>query len=115
MKWTERGVKIVSDNMNLVGGAMSSPVLVGNDKSLKRSKAAIHHMVVHRHQDLTAVVQRNLSIIRGLCAVDTLLLVFCVQEVLNFEQWEAERVVEGVLAQDLVVELEMDCFGDLVA
>ena len=47
--------------------------------------------------------------------VDTLLLVLCVQEVLNFDQWEAERVAEGVPAQDWVVELEIDCFRDSVA
>ena len=48
-------------------------------------------------------------------AVNALLLTFHVQEVLNFEWWEAERAAEEVPAQDLVVVSEMDCFGDLVA
>ena len=48
--------------MNLVGGVTTFPVLARNDESLKRSKAAICHMVAHGHQDLAAVVQRNLSI-----------------------------------------------------
>ena len=43
----------------------------------------------------------------------TLLLTFHIQEVLNFEWWEAERAVEEVPAQDLVGK--MDCFRDLVA
>ena len=47
--------------------------------------------------------------------VDTLLLTLRVWEVLNFDQWEAERVAKGVPAQDLVAEVEMDCFGDSVA
>ena len=72
-------------------------------------------MKAQGHQDLAAVVWKNLSIAQGLHTVDTLHLVFHVQEVLNFEQWEAERVAEEVPAQDLVVTLEMDCFGDSVA
>ena len=40
---------------------------------------------------------------------------FRVWEVLNFEQWEEERAVEGVPAQDPVVKSEMDCFEDQVA
>ena len=47
--------------------------------------------------------------------MDTLLLMFQVWEVLNFEQWEEERAAEGVPAQDPVVKSEMDCFGDQVA
>ena len=47
--------------------------------------------------------------------MDTLLLVFWVWEVLSFEWWEEERATEEVPAQDLVVKLEMDCFGDSVA
>ena len=51
----------------------------------------------------------------GLCVVDTLLLVLHVQEVLNFEQWEVEEIMEEVPVQDWVVEREMDCFRDSVA
>ena len=47
--------------------------------------------------------------------VDTLLLVLHVQEVLNFEQWEVEEIMEEVPVQDWVVEREMDCFRDSVA
>ena len=47
--------------------------------------------------------------------MDTLLLMFQVQEVLNFEWWEEERATEGVPVQDLVVGSEIDCFGDQVA
>ena len=65
--------------------------------------------------NLATVVWRNLSITQGICIVDTLLLAFQVQEVPNFEQWEEERVAEGVPVQDLVVKPEMDCFGDQVA
>ena len=64
--------------------------------------------------NLAAVVWRNLSITQGICAVDALLLMFRVQEVLNFERWEEERIAEGVPVQDLVVEPEMDCFRDQV-
>ena len=66
-------------------------------------------------QDLAVVVWRNLSITRGIRAVDTLLLTFQVWEVLNFEWWEEEVAAERVPAQDPVDMLEMDCFGDLVA
>ena len=38
-----------------------------------------------------------------------------VWEVLNFDWWELERAADEVLAQDRVVDQEMDCFGDLVA
>ena len=61
------------------------------------------------------VVWRNLSITQGIHAVDTLLLMFQVQEVLNFEWWEEKRATEGVPVQDLVVGSEIDCFGDQVA
>ena len=61
------------------------------------------------------VLRRNLVISQGLCVVDTLLLVLHVQEVLNFDWWEVERIVEGVPAQDWVVKGEMDCFRDSVA
>ena len=65
--------------------------------------------------DLAVVLQRNLAISWGLCVVDTLLLTLCVWEVLNFDQWEVERIAEEVPAQDQVVDEEMDCFGDGVA
>ena len=64
--------------------------------------------------DLAAVL-RNLVISRGLCVVNTLLLMLHVREVLNFEWWEVEEIVEEVPMQDWVVEREMDCFGDSVA
>ena len=47
--------------------------------------------------------------------VDALLLALRVQEVMNFDWWEEEGVAERAPAQDPVVELEMDCFGDSVA
>ena len=52
---------------------------------------------------------------QGLHMVDALLLMPHVWEVLNFDWWEVEKVAERVLVQDLVVELEMDCFGDSIA
>ena len=61
------------------------------------------------------VLQRNLAISWGLHMVDTLLLVLYVQKVLDFDWWAPERVTKGVPAQDQVVKLEMDCFGDSVA
>ena len=64
--------------------------------------------------NLAAVVQRNLSITQDIHTVNTLLLVFQVQEVLNFEWWDEERATEGIPAQDPVVDLEMDCFRDSV-
>ena len=79
-------------------------MLVGNDESLERSEATLLHMEVQGHPDLAAIVQRNLLIVQGLWAVDALLLTFCVWEVLNFEQWEVERVVEEVPTQDQVEE-----------
>ena len=65
--------------------------------------------------DLAVVLTRNLAISRGLCAVDALLLVLCVQEVRNFELWEQARRAERVPAQDWVGEEEQDCFGMSVA
>ena len=64
---------------------------------------------------LAAVLTRNLAISRGLCAVDALLLAFCVQEVWNFELWEQARAAERVPAQDRIREEEQDCFGMSVA
>ena len=63
-----------------------------------------------------AVLARNLAITRGLDVVDTLLLVFCVQEVWNFEWWEHLVVAEEAPAQDWVKEeSQQDCFGMSVA
>ena len=101
--------------MNLVAGVTNFPVPVGLDVSLKRSKDMVHRMEAQGWGDLAAVLQRNLVISRGLCMVDALLLVLHVQEVLNFDWWEAERIAKGVPVQDQVVSLEMDCFRDFVA
>ena len=65
--------------------------------------------------DLAVVLWRNLVISRGLCTVDALLLTLCVWEVLNFDWWEQERAAEEVPAQDRVVGMELDCFGDSIA
>ena len=65
--------------------------------------------------DLATVLWRNLAISQGLRTVDTLLLMLCVWEVLNFDQWEQERVAEEVPVQDQMVNGEMDCFGNLIA
>ena len=48
----------------------------------------------------------------GIWVLVSSVLVFWVQEVLNFERWEEERATKGILAQDPVVESEMDCFRD---
>ena len=61
--------------MNLVDGATTFPVPVGNDVSLARSEDAVRCMEAVGWGDLAAVVVRNLSITRSLCAVDALLLV----------------------------------------
>ena len=74
--------------MNLVAGATTFPVLVGRDSSLERSEDTVHRMEAHSWGDLAAVLQRNLVISWGLHAVDTLLLVLHVWEVLNVDQWE---------------------------
>ena len=100
--------------MNLVVGAQNFPVLVGRDSSLKMSEDTVRQMEAQGWGDLAAVLWRNLVISQGLCSANALLLMLCVWEVLNFDQWEAERVAEGVPAQDRVVESEMDCFGDQV-
>ena len=65
--------------------------------------------------DLAAVLTRNLVISQGLRVVDVLLLIFCVQEVQNFELWEQARSAEEVPAQDWVVEEELNCFGYHIA
>ena len=67
--------------MNLVDGAMTFPVPVGNDMSLARSEDAVRRMEAVSRADLAAVVARNLLITRSLRAVDTLLLMLRVREV----------------------------------
>ena len=102
--------------MNLVDGATTFPVPVGNDVSLRRSEDAAHHMEAVSQGDLAVVLVRNLAITRGLCAVDALLLVLCVWEVQNFEWWECLVAAEEAPAQDWVEEEPpQDCFGMLVA
>ena len=71
--------------MNLVDGATTFPVPVGNDTSLTRSEDAAHRMEAVGRANLAAVLVRNLAITRGLRAVDALLLVLRVREVQNFE------------------------------
>ena len=46
--------------MNLVDGATTFPVPVGNDASLARSEDAVRHMEAVGQGDLAAVVARNL-------------------------------------------------------
>ena len=102
--------------MNLVDGVTTFPVLVGNNASLTRSEDTAHRMEAISWGDLAAVLARNLLITRGLCAMDTLLLVLCVQEVRNFEWWECSVVAEEAPAQDQVEEEpQQDCFKMLVA
>ena len=102
--------------MNLVDGATTFPVPVGDDASLARSEDAARRMVAVGQGDLAAVVARNLSITRSICAVDALLLVLHVQEVRNFEWWERSVAAEEVPAQDLgEEEPQQDCFGMSVA
>ena len=102
--------------MNLVDGATTFPVPVGNDASLARSEDAVRCMEAVGQGDLAVVVARNLSMTRSLCAVDTLLLMLCVQEVWNFEWWECSVAVEEVPAQDPgEEEPQQDCFGMSVA
>ena len=102
--------------MNLVDGAMTFPVLVGNDTSLARSEDAVRCMEAVGQGDLAAVVARNLSMTRSLRAVDALLLVLRVWEVRNFKWWECSVAAEEVPAQDPgEEEPQQDCFGMLVA
>ena len=102
--------------MNLVDGVTTFPVPVGNDASLTRSEDTAHRMEAVGWGNLAAVLMRNLAITRGLHAVDTLLLVHCVQEVRNFKWWEHSVVVEEVPAQDWVEEEpQQDCFRMSVA
>ena len=102
--------------MNLVDGATTFPVLVGNDVSLARSEDVARRMEAVGREDLTAVLARNLVITQGLCAVDALLLVLRVWEVWNFEWWEHSVAAEEVPVQDQVQEEpQQDCFGMSVA
>ena len=101
--------------MNLVVGATTFPVPARFDESYTRSEGAVRQMEGVGQVALAAVLMRNLAISRGLCAVDTLLLALCVQEVWNFELWEQARAAERVPVQDWVREEEQDCFGMLVA
>ena len=102
--------------MNLVDGVTTFPVPVGNDASLARSEDVVCRMEAVGRGDLAAVVARNLSITRGLRAVDALLLVLRVREVWNFEWWERLVAAEEVPAQDLgEEESQQDCFRMSVA
>ena len=102
--------------MNLVDGATTFPVPVGSNASLARSEDAVHRMEAVGRGDLAAVVARNLSITRSLCAVDPLLLVLRVWEVWNFEWWERLVMAEEVPAQDPgEEEPTQDCFGMSIA
>ena len=102
--------------MNLVDGATTFPVLVGNDASLARFKDVVRRMAAVSQEDLAVVVVRNLSITRSLRAVDALLLVLRVREVRNFEWWECSVAAEEAPAQDPGEgESQQDCFGMSVA
>ena len=102
--------------MNLVDGATTFPVPVGNDTSLARSEDTVRHMEAVSWGDLAMVVARNLSMTRSIHAVDTLLLVLHVWEVRNFEWWERSVAAEEVPVQDPgEEEAQQDCFRMLVA
>ena len=102
--------------MNLVDGATTFPVPVGNDASLTRSEDVARRMAAVGQGDLAAVVVRNLLITRSVHMMDALLLVLRVQEVQNFEWWERSVVAEEVPVQDPGEgEPQQDCFGMLVA
>ena len=102
--------------MNLVDGATTFPVPVGNNASLARSEDAAHQMEAVSRGNLAAVLARNLAITRGLRVVDALLLVFSVWEVWNFEWWEHLVAMEEAPAQDWVEEEpQQDCFRMSVA
>ena len=102
--------------MNLVDGATTFPVPVGNDVSLARSEDAVCCMEAVGWGNLAVVVARNLLMTRSLRVVDTLLLMLRVREVRNFEWWEHSVVAEEVPAQDWVEEEpQQDCFGMSVA
>ena len=101
--------------MNLVDGATTFPVPVGNDASLARSEDVARHMKAVGQANLAAVLARNLVITRGLRVVNVLLLVLHVWEVQNFEWWERSVAAEEVPAQDPGEEPQQDCFGMSVA
>ena len=102
--------------MNLVDGATTFLVLVGNDASLARSEDAVRCMEAVSQGDLAAVVARNLSMTRSIRTVDTLLLVLHVREVRNFEWWERSVAAEEVPVQDPgEEEPQQDCFRMSVA
>ena len=102
--------------MNLVDGVTTFPVPVRNDMSLARSEDVARRMAAVSRGDLAAVVARNLSITRSLCAVDALLLMLHVWEVRNFEWWECSVAAEEVPAQDPgEEEPQQDCFRMSVA
>ena len=102
--------------MNLVDGAITFPVLVGNNTSLARSEDAVRRMEAVSQGDLAAVVARNLLMTRSLRVVDALLLVLRIREVQNFEWWERSVVAEEVPVQDPgEEEPQQDCFGMSVA
>ena len=82
--------------MNLVDGATTFPVSVGNNASLARSEDTACCMETVSRADLAAVLARNLAITRGLRVVDALLLMLCVWEVQNFEWWEHSVAAEEV-------------------
>ena len=102
--------------MNLVDGAMTFPVPVGNDMSLTRSEDVACRMEAVSQGDPAVVLARNLVITQGLRAVDALLLMLHVREVQNFEWWECSVAAEEVPTQDPgEEEPQQDCFGMLVA
>ena len=102
--------------MNLVDGVTTFPVPVRNNASITRSEDVACRMEAVSQGDLAAVLARNLAITRGLCIVDTFLLVLRVREVWNFEWWEHLVVAEEAPAQDWVEEEpQQDCFGMLIA
>ena len=102
--------------MNLVDGATTFPVPVGNDVSLARSEDVVRRMEAVGWGNLAAVVARNLSMTRSLRTVDALLLMLRIREVQNFEWWERSLAVEEVPAQDPgEEEPQQDCFGMSVA
>ena len=92
------------------------PVSVRSNASLARSEDTVCRMEAVGWGNLAAVVARNLSITRSLCAVDALLLMLRVREVQNFEWWEHLVAAEEVPAQDPgEEEPQQDCFGMPVA
>ena len=102
--------------MNLVDGVTTFPVPVRNNASITRSEDVACRMEAVSQGDLAAVLARNLAITRGLCIVDTFLLVLRVREVQNFEWWERSVAAEEVPAQDPGEGgPQQDCFGMSVA